>query len=188
MRFVYNSSLNPAAGAIATKTFRANGPYDPDYAVGGGQPYGYDQLAVFFERYTVIGARVKLTVFSESSTASATNANVIFILPSLDATAPTSILDVQGQPQAKMAPLGSVYSNKAISTVTATFNAARTFRTADPVTNGQIGGLYNGTPDLEAFFHIGYGSITASDPDTVYYSIMIEYDTVWYGRRQITSS
>jgi hypothetical protein len=86
------------------------------------------------------------------------------------------------------APLGSIYG-KEISVVRNRYNASSFFSSPSPTTNGQLGALYNSNPDLQAFFHIGYGAVDAGvDPVAVTYCIEIEYDTVWTGRQQVTSS
>jgi len=39
--------------------FRANGMYDPEVAVGGHQPYGFDQLTARYQHWTVVYATCK---------------------------------------------------------------------------------------------------------------------------------
>ncbi len=46
--------------------YRPDSPYDPRYAVGGHQPFGWDQLSQFYTHYVVLGARLKATVWSKS--------------------------------------------------------------------------------------------------------------------------
>jgi hypothetical protein len=46
--------------------FRLNSIFDPDAAVGGTQPYGYDQLAALYNRYRALKTRWKVT-FSAST-------------------------------------------------------------------------------------------------------------------------
>jgi hypothetical protein len=45
---------NLAAGGLYHRVFRANDLYDPDYAVGGHQPYGFDQLMAQYFHFTVL--------------------------------------------------------------------------------------------------------------------------------------
>lgn len=52
----HHTSAGVGAGAINTIEYRANGMYDPEVAVGGHQPYGFDQLMAQYYHYTVIGA------------------------------------------------------------------------------------------------------------------------------------
>lgn len=47
--------LDAAALGINELSMNLNDLYDPDPAIGGHQPFGMDQLAPFYRRYTVIG-------------------------------------------------------------------------------------------------------------------------------------
>lgn len=58
MRFCDHIYLDPGIGTISTQQFSCNGLYDPSEAVGNHQPYGYDQLAVLYDHYTVLGAKI----------------------------------------------------------------------------------------------------------------------------------
>ena len=40
-------------GGTGFTQFRMNGVYDPEVAIGGGQPRGFDQMALLYEEYTV---------------------------------------------------------------------------------------------------------------------------------------
>lgn len=46
----------PAANLIVVNEYRANGMYDPEVAVGGHQPMGFDQLMEQYNHYTVLRA------------------------------------------------------------------------------------------------------------------------------------
>lgn len=55
LRYVSHERLaGPAAAAIVVKEFRANGLYDPQVALGGHQPYGFDQLMNMYTHFTVL--------------------------------------------------------------------------------------------------------------------------------------
>lgn len=62
-----NIVLDPGANVTAGKVFRANGMYDPDTALGGHQPYGFDQLMALYNRYVVLGAKITITAVPASS-------------------------------------------------------------------------------------------------------------------------
>jgi hypothetical protein len=57
---------SPATTLTGVVTYRLNGPYDPDAAVGGGQPRGYDQLTPIYDQYRVVRADVEI-IFSDPS-------------------------------------------------------------------------------------------------------------------------
>lgn len=47
--------------------YRPDSPYDPRHAVGGHQPFGWDQLSQFYAHYLVLGSRLRATVWSEGA-------------------------------------------------------------------------------------------------------------------------
>jgi hypothetical protein len=62
---VTNSTLTTAAN---NNIFRLNSIFDPDAAVGGTQPYGYDQAAALYNRYRVLKTRYKVTFLASTGT------------------------------------------------------------------------------------------------------------------------
>lgn len=51
--------LSSSAGnLLPNKYYNMNGLYDPDPALGGGQPYWFDQLSAVYSRYAVIGSKI----------------------------------------------------------------------------------------------------------------------------------
>jgi len=59
-----NTEAIPALnlGAINIRTFRANDVFDPDHALGGHQPYGFDQLMAMYQHFTVLSSKVTVEV------------------------------------------------------------------------------------------------------------------------------
>jgi len=55
------------ANAIVTYEFRANGMFDPEVALGGHQPYGFDQLMAQYEHFCVVKATINLELLDVSS-------------------------------------------------------------------------------------------------------------------------
>lgn len=53
---------------------RCNGMFDPEAALGGGQPIFFDQMSALYNHYQVIGSRIKWTINRQSG---ATNAPLI---------------------------------------------------------------------------------------------------------------
>lgn len=63
-----DTAYTTATGTFgALQKFRLNSIYDPDYSGSGHQPMGYDQWTAIYERYTVIGAKVELQLYSTGS-------------------------------------------------------------------------------------------------------------------------
>ncbi len=56
-----------ATVAGSNQVFRLNSIFDPNAAVGGTQPYGYDQLAALYNRYRVLKTRFKITMHASTA-------------------------------------------------------------------------------------------------------------------------
>jgi len=53
---------NIGVGALYQREFRANDLYDPDFAVGGHQPYGFDQLMAQYYHFTVLYSKCTIEI------------------------------------------------------------------------------------------------------------------------------
>ncbi len=60
----WGTDTTDAAGSL--KTIRSNSIFDPDHAIGGHQPLGRDELAALYDRYRVLGCRVRWSVANRS--------------------------------------------------------------------------------------------------------------------------
>mgnify|MGYP000665845920 FL=1 len=59
LRYVWQGALDASAGGLASKQFNLNGMYDPEVAVGGHQPRGFDQLMAAYNRYCVVSVKAQ---------------------------------------------------------------------------------------------------------------------------------
>jgi hypothetical protein len=62
----FDTQLTPAASLPGRAIYSATGLYDPNYAVGGHQPMGFDQYMLAYQHYRVTGARISVTFHSET--------------------------------------------------------------------------------------------------------------------------
>jgi len=64
LKYVSNTVLGAAMGAVGVHQYRANGMYDPDYTGAGHQPYGFDQLMAKYNHFTVLKCKCHLKITS----------------------------------------------------------------------------------------------------------------------------
>lgn len=58
------------SGTPESYVYRANSLYDPQHALGGHQPLGFDEMMAMYNHYTVIGAKLTLSpLYTAPSTA-----------------------------------------------------------------------------------------------------------------------
>ncbi len=62
VRFKYCDSIviDPAAGGTAVYVFRANDIDHPDFTAAGHKPYGFDQMMIGYDHFTVIGSKIRV--------------------------------------------------------------------------------------------------------------------------------
>lgn len=65
--FLLQTQASPLATFGTEQSIRLNSLFDPDFSLGGHQPYGYDQLTPFYGRYVVTRALVEILVSDPSS-------------------------------------------------------------------------------------------------------------------------
>lgn len=67
-RLKYNDAFTLLTGALITpKIYRGNSLFDTDFAIGGHQPYSYDQLTALYGRYFVSSCEIVVRVSTNSS-------------------------------------------------------------------------------------------------------------------------
>jgi len=67
IKYVEQLSINPAFGSSGNYIFSANGCYDPNITGTGHQPYGFDQLMLMYNHYTVVGSQCRVKLASSQS-------------------------------------------------------------------------------------------------------------------------
>lgn len=68
LRYSETFTLNPGVAANAHQLFRCGSIFDPNFALGGHQPYGTDTYALIFNHYRVIKSVCKVTCTTVSNT------------------------------------------------------------------------------------------------------------------------
>jgi len=61
MKWVSGLSLDPTTSGFASQVYRCNDILDPDGLAGSHQPMGYNQWNNFYNTWTVVGAKIKLS-------------------------------------------------------------------------------------------------------------------------------
>lgn len=69
LKFVSNNVLTATTGGWAQSAWRLNSIYDPDYAVGGHQPYMFDVYSGLYSRYRVFKAVVEHDICNQEDDA-----------------------------------------------------------------------------------------------------------------------
>lgn len=173
-KMVYSKEINTGSVLSHHEIFRGNGPYDPEYATGGGQPAGYDQMALLYRRYLVHASKVKLKLVNMSST---TGAAHVCLYPSTDKDSITGGLTTTVQyPYAKSIILAPNGSGSSIGELT-NYITTKKIR-GEKVIDTDYGGTVTNWPTREWFWHLyvqGIGGNNVNIDGIIEIEYMIEW-------------
>lgn len=66
-KYATYGTINPSLGTPLSIRYRANGMFDPEVAIGGHQPYAFDQMMALFNHFTVVGAKITVRCCNNNS-------------------------------------------------------------------------------------------------------------------------
>jgi len=174
--YASQSYLNPAIGTAGVQVFRANDLYDPDFTAGGHQPRGFDQWALFYDHFTVIGA--KITVRFVSMDLDYEQVAGVALMDTT--TARVNVNDYLEMDRVKYATFGSRYSGDALRTMTIKCNPSRFLGVSKPLTNPNLKGTIASSPTEDVAFHVFTQCVDETqNGGYMYYVAEIEYIAVF---------
>jgi len=192
MRYTDTLEFSSTAGAAVQSQWRGNDIFDPFGSAGSAQPYAFDQWASFYTYYRVFASSIRITAMPTMSTVP-----VAGLTPDLF----TARVAVYPAFQSATAIVPECFqfprSRSAVSNgeaVVATLT--NSIRTATVV----------GVPEVEVQTSTSYAAAVTASPVNLWYwnlaiaptrdghdqewsaEVTIEYDTLFFGRRQLTDS
>lgn len=191
LKYVTQITLSPSDNTAINREFRANSLYDPEVAVGGHQPYGFDQLSAFYQHYTVIGSKITVTPIDSNDL---TQGGIFGV--TLASTTGTltgyETLDIMERPgtQSYVLPLKSVsgWTSKPVMRAHGKFSAKRFFGLTSIVGNPAYRTSVGANPTEDAIFAVWYGSATGGDPTNASFAVEIEYIAIFSEKKELTPS
>lgn len=184
-----NISLDAGVDTLASRRFRCNGLWDPDVALGGHQPYGFDQLAAVFNRYLVLGAKITITPMVNGAGGPGTGQalGIAIKLSDRDTLLSTTPTVIQEQPGYKY----KLFSNSA---VTGRMSLSMGFSPRKVIGkkfmwDGQYQGTVGTDPGDQWYWHVIYFSpIPTTQPPEMTFNVRIDYVARFMSPVELNSS
>jgi len=153
--------LTKAAGTyLATEVFRANSMYDPEVAVGGHQPRGFDQLMTMYDHFTVYGCKITATFVNPVTASQLPMYAFILVTDNAAPTLPTMV-DVCEYPKTTYALIHPTQGG-GDNVLRNYFNIKDWFKGKSWLDASQLRGTDASDPSEEYNFVVGIG-----DPDQI---------------------
>jgi len=174
LKYYTTIGINPGAGVIGDHVFSANGCYDPDITGTGTQPYGFDQMMLFYNHYTVIGSKCTASMINNTTLP-------LFLAVALRDAATTYTGDATDETFMEPGIVKKFTGGTTVSAigspayVSKTFSARKFFGKNVGIIPQYQGDTSN-NPTEQAYYHVMVApNITTDNPDIQYVHVEIEY-------------
>ncbi|WP_445775552.1 hypothetical protein [Shewanella sp.] len=187
LRYCDTVTINPGLGTVGYHSFRANSCFDPDYTGTGHQPLGFDQWSTFYNHYIVVGAKIKITVTSNSGPGSGMLVSGIALTDEVATISNFTDLMEQGLTRVQKQ---SVHMNaQRPRATTKCYSAKKFFNVINVLDNWtRIGAKINANPVEMAYFNVWATNSTAVDQTNVDIIIELEQIVVFSEPKELSQS
>ena len=183
LRYCDYYTVDPGAGSSLAGVieFRANDMRDPDKTGVGHQPMGFDQWMTFYNHFRVIGSKITVKFFPDSS------ADIVAgIYLDDDVTSETSLVKLTEQKKCNWKTL--VAGGTSTAKVSMNYSAKKFFGKVQAQQSPQMGSE-TASPSELSFFRVFAASPTAgTDPAVINAYVTIEYIALLTERRTLAQS
>lgn len=170
LKYVQQVTLNPSIGGLAAShAFRTNSLFDPDHTSTGHQPRFFDQLAAIYERYHVVGAKMRVT-FSNSDSISPQIVGITTTASSTSSGLENDFLEDKECVWTQVSPRDGGDSTK---TLTRGWSAKQAF--GPDYKDADYGGFVTSNPSNTEYFKVWVAASDNSDTGPVYCTVEIMY-------------
>lgn len=181
LRFVLTPiNVNASTSTFVSTQYRLNSPYDPTYAIGGGQPKWYDEMALMYKNYIVYGCKVTL----RGSTDTANLSTAIVAMWLTDSPISTTIADglSKGDTTYRL-----IDNDKSMFSMSRYYSMPRTLGMSRNQYNNssQTWSTTNANPALQKLVNIGVASWNGASTCAVSYAIDMTYYVKFYNRQNV---
>lgn len=178
---IYLPSLT---GSYSVMNFCLNGLFDPNLSGVGHQPLYFDQYMAIYNHYTVIGAKVKVTLFQSTTSASVPFKSVLYENP--DTT--LSITDMSTLAEQSKSSSSVLINGTTPRYMTHKWSAKKTFG-GSVMGNDELRGDAGANPVEQSVCAIITRPVDyVADTGALYGMVDIEYITVFTELRDMTTS
>lgn len=179
LRWSFSGSASSSA-TYGENVFSGNGLFDPGLTASSSQPVGFDQYALWYNRYRVSGSKIAIQfqLFSNSATPTATIVGGRVVLyPSNTLAAASSFQEAMAQPRAITKEVGAltplIFTESLSSVKALGFNGSKVDSTDSAGVAAQ--------PTAQWYWHLGFISGAYTNVETIGV-VTIDYKSHFYYR------
>lgn len=186
LKFNYNQQFT--GSPITDFIIRANGPFDPLFAIGGLQPMYYDEFAALYNRYCVLASEIQVSFVNGTSAGQAAYQKVC-VYPIADSFGAANITVATERDNCKYAICGPSNGDQGVMNIrhyaktTAVVGKAHS-EAQDDVLSASVISL----PSREWYWHVVAGTLDGITGQNIFMDITITYYIKFYDREDVGQS
>jgi hypothetical protein len=176
-------------GTFNNYIYRANSLYDPRFNAGGHQPSGFDQTAIFYNKYLVTGCSINIHVMKGSGSAS--NPTYLNLLLNTDGNVMGGDLEsIMEQGISKNIMMSDYADASAGYRISGSYSLKKVagYKDVTDLLISDESADVTADPLAERYFVIGYGAHTPSQVSTVHLKVTLTYTAKWSEPRELPQS
>lgn len=178
-------SLNPGvAGAASQYVFSANGVYDPNITGTGHQPLGFDQLMPLYDHATVIGSKITITAENTDTT----YAQILSLHMQDNTTTVTNQEILIENGSCKYTIINNTAAGGSTKILSMKANPNKFLGRSHPLSEDDLQNTISSNPLEQCYWVVSAQPNSASDTNLVYFSVLLEYMTVFFEPKQLAQS
>lgn len=183
-RYVVSETIDASIGNPTAHYYNCIGLFDPESAVGGHQPLGFDQMIPIYDHYNVLGARITVTGVCTGTIGDSVILGV-FINDDTGAVTTTDTIQEQGKGKSVVLSAVSGQTKKMYHN----FSTKKFFGVVDVMDNDRLRGTSIANPADGAYFTVYAQALNpGSNPVATNVNIQIDYIVKWSERRSLAQS
>lgn len=187
--YVQNDTITTTSGVSDYQTYSCNNMYDPDTTGTGHQPLCFDQMALLYNHYTVIGSKIEIkycgTSGGDSNTSTIQTATNM-ALQIHSASGPT-ITDPILVAENNMVKLHFLPPGDYSRTVTSKWSAKKMFG-GSILANTNLQGSAGGAPTEQSYWTISFKPVNGSSTIFITLQVKITYIALWRELKSLAAS
>lgn len=191
LRYDEYIELDGGLVAVADKRiFRTNSVFDPDFSTTGFQPYGFDQWSAFYDRYTVIGCKIRVTFVNNQlglDDTSAPRFPYVCCIAHLDES--VGLADIREYTMSTQNVNGVLTGADDKVELLMNVNPNKFMGVSGPVGNPSVTAPTNTNPTKMSYLHVAAGVVSGTvDGPQIRAYVQLEYSVVFTNPKQLGKS
>lgn len=186
LRYATTGTIVSTSGVITqTVIFRANDALDPEFAVGGHGPMGFDQIMVWYNHFIVLKARIKILFKNDTASTSPT----VCIRVDANSTPLTSvdqIMEFGGYTTESLEAKNGYGANKELA-IGVDIPTIQGVPYPAILADVNLRGTTASSPTEVTYFHVTMWN-SAGVTSSCFFDVVIEYQVVFQEPRNVTLS